>query len=202
MRQFFQDVSLNTDDRPILEYEAPKNLWNPGNLPNLYFEIAGIWTDSFDELEQMLVPEVDSLVLAKLRQKYFSQRIKNLELIARFLGKWCLQLEQQGRLHAALDQYRRMFTLFPETLNPFLLEAFIGMSVVYEKLGNRSKAEELYRAAITMAPTEIESRNVAGWAFAVRELYSRAEDEWRRVLQIDPDDEEAKNGLQWLSSRR
>ena len=53
-----------------------------------------------------------------------------------------------------------------------------------------------------MAPTEIESRNVAGWAFAVRELYTRAEGEWRRVLQLDPDDEEAKNGLHWLSSRR
>jgi len=196
---FARDIPLNTDDKPFLEYEAPKNLWNMANLPNLFYEVAGYWSDSFDELWQavpMTPAGKDSL------QAYYEKnRAGQLEMVAESAGMWCRHLEETGDLNAAFVQYERMFSLFPETLNPALLDAAIGMSVIQVKLGNPDLSRDYYQTAITMAPEEILGRNLAAQAFLARGLYADAQREWQEVLKIDPRNKEAAYFLRQLKSQ-
>lgn len=94
-----------------------------------------------------------------------------------------------------------MFSLFPHTVNPALLDACVGMSVIHEKLGNQRLAQDFYETAIQMAPEETLSRNLAAQAYASRDLYVKAQKEWQSVIAKDPDNREATYHLQWLKSQ-
>jgi predicted membrane-bound spermidine synthase len=199
LRTMTAGVTLNTDDRPILEYEAPKYLWDMGNLPNLYYDIYPYWRGSFDQLWKMIDPAEDAeRQKGVLQADYREERNHNLEQVAGYIGMWCQFLEEHGDLDGALVQYERMFSLFPETLNPALLDACIGMSVIHEKLGNTRLARDYYETAISMAPDETMSRNMTAQAFAARHLYGRAQEEWQAILAKDPGNEEATYYLQRL----
>lgn len=203
IRKLCAGIPINTDDKPILEYEAPKNLWNPGNLPNLYFDINTHWNNSFDELWKMVRNSNDEEVLSRneIERIYFEQRDRNLMHVAKTFRMWCLFLEENEKLEEALFQYERLFYLFPKTINPILLDAAISMSVIYEKLGNIELATQYYQEAISMAPTESESRNLAGQSFAGRNLFYRAQREWELVLKKDSSNQVALYHLKWLKSR-
>lgn len=122
MRKLCEGIPPNTDDRSIPKYEAPKNLWNAGNPPNLYFEISH-WFNAFEELwGRVDLDNKGTLNREELKEIYIGERRRTLELVARSLGMWCLYLEQRGKLNQALAQYERMFSLFPKTLNPVLLD--------------------------------------------------------------------------------
>jgi len=201
LRKMTEGVQLNTDDRPILEYEAPKDLWNPANLPLFFFEVTEQWHNAFDELWK----QVEAAGAAGRRERYqraHTAMRNRLRLdIAQAFHPWCRELESRGRLETALVQYERMFSLFPKTLNPLLLDACIGMSLIYEQTGKRDKAEEFYNAAITMSPSRAENHLIAGEAFAERGRLSRAAQEWRRVLELDPNNLRAREYLREIGAR-
>jgi spermidine synthase len=191
----------NTDDWPILEYEAPKYLLDMANLPELFYEIAPLWAGAFDELWTMVDAEQRSANKEEFQAAYTSDRDRNLENVAMSIGLWCRFLEEHGELNKALVEYKRMFSLFPHTINPSLLDACVGMSIIHEKLGNRRLAQEFYETAIQMAPEETLSRNLAAQAYASRDLYAKAQKEWQSVIEMDPQNREASYRLQWLRSQ-
>jgi tetratricopeptide (TPR) repeat protein len=171
------------------------------NLPELFYEIAPLWAGAFDELWTMVDAEQRSVNKEEFQAAYTSDRDRNLENVAMSIGLWCRFLEEHGELNKALVEYKRMFSLFPHTINPSLLDACVGMSIIHEKLGNRRLAQEFYETAIQMAPEETLSRNLAAQAYASRDLYAKAQKEWQSVIEMDPQNREASYRLQWLRSQ-
>ena len=199
LRAWCQKIDLNTDDKPILEYEAPKSLWDPANLPNLYIEIIDRWSTAFSELGDMMIAHGNETLRGEIQDSLAVNHRAIVLQTARSLSDWCLQLESRKEYKNALEQYERIFSLFPETLNPLTLDALVGMSLCYEQLGLFEKALDFYWSATSIASTEVQSRLLTARALVRRSQVPRARIEWQRVLAIDPDNQEARDQLQYWS---
>jgi len=202
VRELSAGIEPNTDDKPILEYEAPKHLWDMGNVPGLFTDIIAVWDSSFQELTQLLsTAQEHGFILASFKDEFTSKKEQLRWQTGQSVITWCRSLEELNRFSEAVIHYREIFELYPDTYNPLHIDASVGMSLIYGRLDQPERAEEEYLRALNMAPSEVQSRNLIARAFVDRGRYHRARNELRQVLELDPANSYARQGLQWLNSR-
>lgn len=96
----------------------------------------------------------------------------------------------QGRHTAALEGYARVLVDEPGSV-----EAWVGQSWTFERVGDFGRAEEAARAAIAAAPDDWRGHSRLGGVLLNRGAFEAALEPWRRVVEIAPDHARAWSSL-------
>jgi tetratricopeptide (TPR) repeat protein len=102
-----------------------------------------------------------------------------------------VQLEQVGRLEDAVAETEEALRL-----DPGLVKAHINLLILYSRMGNREKAEEHYRAAVKLNPTQFPDAYYNYGVLLIMEgKLEEAEQAFRKALAISPSYAAAHNDL-------
>lgn len=138
---------------------------------------------------EAVVPPVDDPLRDQLRK---------LDMRAAAHLERGVQLEQVGRLKDAAAETEEALRL-----NPELVKAHINLLILYGRMGNREKAEEHFRAAVKLNPTQFpDAYYNYGVLLIMQGKLDEAEQAFRKALAISPSYAAAHNDLGNLLERQ
>ena len=73
-------------------------------------------------------------------------------------------------------------------LNPYEVEAFYNLGVVYSEMGLYNKAIQAYKQAIKLNPLEPETHYNLGLTYKNKHFYKQAIDEFKKTIELRPND--------------
>jgi len=104
-----------------------------------------------------------------------------------------VRLEAAGQLEAAAEEHERSLAADPK-----FLQAHINLISLYARLGLSDKAEQHYRAAVSINPNIAEIHYDCGVLLTGQQKYAEAQEAFRRALEINPNYAEAHNNYAYL----
>lgn len=108
-----------------------------------------------------------------------------------------VQLEQVGRVEDAIAETEKALEL-----DPSMVKAHVNLLILYGRVGNASKAEEHYKAVVTVAPDQFPD---AYYNYGVLLLNQHnldgAEQAFRKALALAPSNEAALSNLGYVLER-
>ncbi len=168
--EFIRDVRINTDEHPVIEYSAPKHIWNrPANAIKNFEELAKL-RSVFSHFDTEIPVEKRSAMEEKanlyfqsrahllrgrvahakgdIKQEILSyEKSESINTNDPYLGFSCFELGylylQQGRGGEALHFLEKAVSI-----SPHLPEAHYFLSKVYGQMGEKEKAEREYKRAM------------------------------------------------------
>src|SRR5216683_3096775 len=108
-----------------------------------------------------------------------------------------MELERQGRLEDSVAAHERALEIDSQ-----LVQAHINLIQLYGRLRQFEKAEEHYRAAVSLDPGSAEGYYDYGVLLLSAEKYEQAESAFRKMIEIDPLSSSAHNNLGFLFERQ
>jgi tetratricopeptide (TPR) repeat protein len=101
-----------------------------------------------------------------------------------------------GLPHEAIDELEKAVNLCPQFAD---LQTKLGG--LLREVNNQARAREHYEAALASRPNYVPARLQLGVTLLAMGDAKGAEDEWRKVVEIEPDNSRAKMYLRMLASR-
>ncbi len=108
-----------------------------------------------------------------------------------------MELERQGRLEDSVAVHERALEIDSQ-----VVQAHINLIQLYGRLRQFEKAEEHYRAAVSLDPGSAEGYYDYGVLLLSAEKYEQAENAFRKTIEIDPLSSSAHNNLGFLLERQ
>lgn len=210
---------LNTDDRPLIEFLAPKRSGSQALFP-----LGSVGADSLEGL----VAGDDASLLDAVRQARRYQRamvkahldrtggnddaaaqgykealrIRPGDRVAQILmqiaqGMTPADLLKRGKVYARSGQPEKAVRMFSTLvrLNPRSAEGYNNLGVVHYTQKNWAEAERCFERAVRLAPEELPVRFNLGRTYAQLGKIEEARSALREILRRDPEHARAKEAL-------
>jgi tetratricopeptide (TPR) repeat protein len=107
------------------------------------------------------------------------------------------EADSRGDLEAAAVAYHAAAAQWPDSAAPLL-----HMALLRQRLGDLDQAQSLYRRALECDPSYRTAYSSEGLWHYWKENWQAAALEFRRTLELNPDDATSLVGLAWLAMRR
>ena len=178
IEEYVGEAPLNTNDRPLIEFSAPRNNYSNRRLGwESMQRLAALKTSvaSLLDLDDLATAERDEIV----------RRVEATEQgrIHYYRGSFALG---EGRSEEGYQEYRQARSLAPQdAFVDFHTSESIGR--LQARLGNPERAVTLLESAVALRPDEIEPRLLLADLYARRERWEIARRHLSEVLQIYPE---------------
>ncbi|MEE9216631.1 MAG: fused MFS/spermidine synthase [Anaerolineales bacterium] len=223
---FSEGAVLHTDNRPILEFSAPKNLF--ANTVSTNLEVLENYSSSIEPLLENIAgtPSDQLAVLDNLRtyvesrthviqgeiflnQESFSAAIEEFEMalgldpsseMARFnlAELYRLQALNFSKLGMEQEAISRMEAVVE--VNPEDLESQLNLGVLYGNTGQLEQAEAQFKDLIAIAPTYVLAHNNLAAIYHMMDRNSEALVELEISLGYDPNQPEVRERISLLKT--
>jgi len=116
------------------------------------------------------------------------------------LGAVCLYI---GRDYRDEEYFRSAIFNFRKAveLKPSFSDAYVNMAAAYYLWGIKDKALEIYREALDNNPEAAGIYFNRGMLYFLEKNYAKAEEDWQKVIEIEPDNIDALKGLERLRKK-
>jgi spermidine synthase len=219
--RFARGAGLHTDDRPILEFSAPRNLYsltldqNLKRLAEFQSDVLPLLSETgsteFERqsLRNMLADHVDSrfhLVRAEIHITANETELARSELESALRldpGSGAARARLAGQLHKLATELSNagnhdqalVWMLRRSELFPNRVQPHREIANTYMILGRQEEAIPHVKAWLERYPDDSDGRHSLGVAYAETERYDLAEAELKHVIELDQSHLFARNNL-------
>lgn len=150
-----------------------------------------------EEAEQELASYARNKSVVPPANDSLGDQLQNLDRRAAVHLERGVQLEQVGKLNEAIAETEEALRLDPQ-----LVQGHINLLILYGRTGDKEKAEEHYRAAVKLNPTQFPGVYYNYSILLINEgKFEEAEKALRKALEIAPAYADAHNNLSYLLER-
>ncbi len=186
IERYVGEAPLNTNDRPLIEFSAPRNNYSGRRLG---------W-DSMQRLAALkasVLPLLDLDDLTREQRDGIIRRIEASEAARSHFYRGTFDLAE-GRSEEGYQEFLQARALAPQdAFVDFHTSESIGR--LHARLGDAARAVTLLESAVAVRPDEIEPRLLLADLYAARERWKIAEGHLTEVLRIYPEHADAYGRL-------
>lgn len=151
-----------------------------------------------EEAQQQLALYARNRTIVPPVEDPLRDELRELDMAASSHLERGIQLAQVGRLEDAIAETEKAVQLDPK-----LVKAHINLIILYGRIGNLQKAEEHYRAAVDLNPSQFaDAYYDYGVALMNAAKFDEAEQNFRKAIEINPAYAAAHNDLGYLLERQ
>jgi len=185
-------LPLNTDNRPIIEFSAPRSLYNSDAQQKNYLSMV----NARESVSPFLsYKKEDSIKLhfrlanAYIKREFYNQALQELLEIIKKRPAHKVARNMLGYVYLCIEDYDKARAEFQYlvTTYPNFAPAFINMGQYYLALGDYEQAIKMLKKAIKICPQNALPYNNLGNIYRKQKDYDRAIKEFKNAIKLNPE---------------